>query len=64
MVSVRLIRRKIRTVRNIRQITDAMKRVAAARLQRAQHRVEAPLGDVREQHVLLVRHAQAAAPIT
>ncbi|MBP7560089.1 MAG: ATP synthase F1 subunit gamma [Armatimonadetes bacterium] len=41
MVSVRLIRRKIRTVRNIRQITDAMKRVAAARLQRAQHRVAA-----------------------
>ncbi|MBD3174148.1 MAG: ATP synthase F1 subunit gamma [Armatimonadia bacterium] len=41
MVSVRIIRRKIRTVRNIRQITDAMKRVAAARLQRAQQRVAA-----------------------
>lgn len=39
MVSVRIIRRKIRTIRSIRQITDAMKRVAAARLQRAQHRV-------------------------
>jgi F-type H+-transporting ATPase subunit gamma len=41
VVSVRIIRRKIRTVRNIRQITDAMKRVAAARLQRAQQRVAA-----------------------
>jgi F-type H+-transporting ATPase subunit gamma len=35
------IRRKIRTVRNIRKITDAMKRVAAAKLRRAQGRVAA-----------------------
>lgn len=41
MLSVRQIRRKIRTVRNIRKITDAMKRVAAAKLRRVQDRVSA-----------------------
>ncbi len=41
MLSVRQIRRKIRTVRNIHKITDAMKRVAAAKLRRAQDRVAA-----------------------
>ncbi len=41
MLSVRHIRRKIRTVRNIHKITDAMKRVAAAKLRRVQDRVAA-----------------------
>ncbi len=40
MPSARDIRRRIRTVRNIQQITNAMKMVAAARLRRAQEAVE------------------------
>ncbi|HQK93973.1 MAG TPA: ATP synthase F1 subunit gamma [Armatimonadota bacterium] len=39
MLSTRAIRRKIRTVRNIRKITDAMRMVSAARLQRVQAKV-------------------------
>lgn len=39
MLNARHIRRKIRTVRNIHKITDAMKRVAAAKLRRVQDRV-------------------------
>lgn len=38
MASMRDIRRRIRTVRNIQQITKALKMVATARLQRAQQR--------------------------
>jgi F-type H+-transporting ATPase subunit gamma len=41
VLSVRQIRRKIRTVRNIHKITDAMRRVAAAKLRRVQDRVSA-----------------------
>ena len=41
MATTRDIRRRIRTVRNIQQITKALKMVAAARLQRAQPRAEA-----------------------
>lgn len=38
MQSLRILRRKIRAVKNIRQITQAMKMVAAARLRRVQDR--------------------------
>ncbi|MBT9259121.1 MAG: ATP synthase F1 subunit gamma [Clostridiales bacterium] len=41
MASLRDLRRRIRSVRNIQQITRAMKMVAAARLRGAQHRAEA-----------------------
>lgn len=41
MPSLRDIRRKIRTVKNIQQITQAMKMVAAARLKKVQDRVTA-----------------------
>jgi F-type H+-transporting ATPase subunit gamma len=41
MPSLRDIRRKIKTVKNIQQITQAMKMVAAARLKRVQDRVTA-----------------------
>ncbi|MHB0912531.1 MAG: ATP synthase F1 subunit gamma [Armatimonadota bacterium] len=41
MATMRDIRRRIRTVRNIQQITKALKMVAAARLQRAQSRAAA-----------------------
>lgn len=40
MASIRDVRRKIRVVKNISQITQAMKMVAAARLRRVQERVE------------------------
>jgi len=41
MATMRDIRRRIRTVRNIQQITKALKMVAAARLQKAQNRATA-----------------------
>jgi len=41
MATMRDIRRRIRVVKNIQQITNAMKMVAAARLRRAQDRAEA-----------------------
>jgi len=41
MASLRDIRRKIRAVRNIQQITQAMKMIAAQRLKRVQDRVTA-----------------------
>ena len=41
MATIRDIRRRIRTVRNIQQITKALKMVAVARLQRAQSRAAA-----------------------
>jgi F-type H+-transporting ATPase subunit gamma len=41
MASMRDIRRRIKTVRNIQQITKAMKMVAAARLQKAETRAKA-----------------------
>ena len=41
MASMRQIRTRIRTSKNIQQITKAMKMVAAARLKRAQDRVQA-----------------------
>src|SRR5579864_4258622 len=41
MATMREIRTRIRTVRNIEKITRAMKLVAAARLRRAQERVHA-----------------------
>src|SRR4030095_2417731 len=40
MASLRDIKRKIRVVKNISQITQAMKMVAAAKLRRVQERVE------------------------
>src|SRR5438132_3501363 len=41
MATMRQIRSRIRTAKNIQQITKAMKMVAAARLKRAQDRVQA-----------------------
>ncbi|NBO65780.1 MAG: F0F1 ATP synthase subunit gamma, partial [Acidobacteria bacterium] len=39
MPSIQDLRRRVRAVKNMRQITKAMKMVAAARLRRAQDRV-------------------------
>lgn len=41
MLSTRIIRRKIRSVRNIKKITEAMKMVAASKLRRVQNQVAA-----------------------
>src|SRR5579884_4039807 len=40
MATIRQVRQRIRVAKNIQQITNAMKRVAAARLKRAQDRVQ------------------------
>lgn len=60
MASMREIRTRIRTVKNIEKITWAMKLVAAARLKRAQARVEAarPYAEMMEQ---MMRRLSAAA---
>lgn len=62
MLVMREIRRKIRMVRNIQQITKAMKLVAAARLKRAQERVVAarPYADKIEE---VLQALMAAAPV-
>lgn len=59
MASMRDIRRRIRTARNIQQITKALKMVAVARLQRAQSRATAarPYAD----EMLAIMHRLAAA---
>lgn len=60
MASMREIRTRIRTVKNIEKITRAMKLVAAARLKRAQARVEAarPYAEMME---AMMRRLSAAA---
>src|SRR5688572_31213174 len=60
MATMREIRTRIRTVKNIEKITRAMKLVAAARLKRAQGRVEAarPYAEKMEQ---MMRRLSAAA---
>jgi F-type H+-transporting ATPase subunit gamma len=60
MATMREIRTRIRTVKNIEKITRAMKLVAAARLKRAQGRVEAarPYAEMMEQ---MMRRLSAAA---
>src|SRR5687768_7088622 len=62
MASMREIRTRIRTVKNIEKITRAMKLVAAARLKRAQARVEAarPYAERMEQMMRRLSAAGAA----
>lgn len=62
MATMREIRTRIRTVRNIEKITRAMKLVAAARLKRAQGRVEAarPYAERMEQ---MMRRLSAAGAV-
>ncbi len=62
MASMREIRTRIRTVKNIEKITRAMKLVAAARLKRAQGRVEAarPYAEKMEQMMRQLSAAGAA----
>lgn len=63
MATIRELRTRIRTVRNIEKITRAMKLVAAARLKRAQDRVTAarPYAEAMEQ--MMRRLSQAGVPL-
>ncbi|MGQ9525780.1 MAG: ATP synthase F1 subunit gamma [Armatimonadota bacterium] len=64
MPSARDIRRRIRTVRNIEQITNAMKMVAAARLRKAQDRVQSARPYAAQMQSLMRRIAGAAGEVT
>lgn len=64
MASIRDIRRRIRSVRNMEQITKAMKMVAAARLRKCQERVTAARPYTRQMQEILVRLAQTQAEVT
>src|SRR5947209_20552824 len=59
MATIREIRNRIRTVKNIAKITQAMKLVAAARLNRAQQRVQAarPYAEMMQQVMQRLSHA-------
>lgn len=58
MASVRDIRRRIRSVRNMQQITKAMKMVAASKLRKAQEKVIAARPYARQLQEVLARLAQ------
>jgi F-type H+-transporting ATPase subunit gamma len=60
MASMRDIRRRIRVVKNIQQITNAMKMVAAARLRRAQSRAEATRPYAEKMKLMLAHLSRAA----
>ena len=64
MASAREIRRRIKSVKNIQQITKAMKMVAAARLRRAQERALASRPYTDKMHELLVNVAAGAGEAT
>lgn len=61
MAGVRDIRRRIRSVRNMMQITKAMKMVSAARLRKAQERMTAARPYARQLQEVLARLAQTQA---
>src|SRR5579863_1687843 len=61
MANIRDIRRRIRSVKNTRQITKAMKMVSAAKLRRAQERALASRPYAKMMGRVLANVAQAAA---
>ncbi len=63
MASIRDIRRRIKTVRNIQQITKALKMVAVARLQRAQSRATAARPYADEMLAIMRRLASVGASV-
>lgn len=63
MASMRDIRRRIRVVKNIQQITSAMKMVAAARLRRAQDRAETARPYAEKMFTMLESLSRAAADV-
>lgn len=64
MANVRDIRRRIRGVRNMQQITKAMKMVAASKLRKAQEKVIAARPYARQLQEVLARLAQDQADVT
>ena len=64
MATAKDIRRRIRTVKNIEKITNAMKMVAAARLKKAQSRAEAARPYAEKMRVVLANLAASAGEIT
>lgn len=64
MAGVRDIRRRIRSVRNMQQITKAMKMVAAAKLRKAQEKVIAARPYARQLQEVLARLAQVQTDAT
>ncbi|MGE4271759.1 MAG: ATP synthase F1 subunit gamma [Desulfitobacterium sp.] len=64
MANVRDIRRRIRSVRNMQQITKAMKMVAASKLRKAQEKVIAARPYARQLQEVLARLAQDHADVT
>jgi F-type H+-transporting ATPase subunit gamma len=63
MASVRDIRRRIRAVKNIEKITNAMKMVAAARLKKAQNRAEAARPYAQKMREVMANLAASAGDI-
>jgi F-type H+-transporting ATPase subunit gamma len=63
MATLREIRTRIRTVKNIEKITQAMKLVAAARLNRAQQRVQAARPYAEMMHQVMQRLSGAAEAV-
>ena len=63
MASTRDIRRRIRTVKNIEKITNAMKMVAAARLKKAQARAESARPYAEKMHEVMGNLAASAGQI-
>ncbi|MBW3624800.1 MAG: ATP synthase F1 subunit gamma [Armatimonadetes bacterium] len=63
MASAREIRRRIRTVKNIEQITAAMKMVASVQLRKAQQRVEAARPYAQQMQLLMNRLSAGAGDI-
>ncbi len=64
MAGVRDIRRRIRSVRNMQQITKAMKMVAAAKLRKAQEKVVSARPYARQLQEILARLAQAQVDVS
>ena len=64
MATAKDIRRRIRTVKNIEKITNAMKMVAAARLKKAQMRAEAARPYAEKMHEVMQNLAGSAGEIT
>ncbi|MCL5104741.1 MAG: ATP synthase F1 subunit gamma [Armatimonadetes bacterium] len=63
MASAKDIRRRIRTVKNIEKITNAMKMVAAARLRKAQERAEAARPYAQKMQEVMMNLASSAGEI-
>ncbi len=63
MASTREIRRRIRVVKNIEKITNAMKMVAAARLRKAQDRAESARPYAEKMHEVMGNLARSAGEI-